>query len=82
LGLSRSTTWTILRGHHKASGLSAAIVQRMLASPDLPDAARDVIRAYAADKAAGTFGHHPRRRKTFAARLNGLLAEPEIIAYM
>jgi DNA invertase Pin-like site-specific DNA recombinase len=27
LGLSRSTTWTILKGNHKASGLSAAIIE-------------------------------------------------------
>jgi len=48
----------------------------------LPDAARSAIRAYAADKAAGVFGDKSRRRKTFAQRLNGHLAEPEIIAYM
>jgi predicted DNA-binding transcriptional regulator AlpA len=38
LGLSRSTTWTILKGNHKASGLSAAIIDRMLAAPRLPPA--------------------------------------------
>ena len=27
LGLSRSTTWTILRANHKKSGLSAAILR-------------------------------------------------------
>ena len=32
LGLPRSTTWHILRANHKKSGLSAAIVKRMLAS--------------------------------------------------
>ena len=35
LGLSRSTTWTIIRGTHKSSGLSAAILNRMLSAPDL-----------------------------------------------
>jgi hypothetical protein len=36
LGLARSTTWTILRASHKGSGLSAAIIKRMLLSPQLP----------------------------------------------
>src|SRR4051812_39595250 len=36
LGLSRSTAWAVLQGHHKASGLSAGIISRMMASPYLP----------------------------------------------
>jgi hypothetical protein len=36
LGLGRSTTWIILKANHKASGLSASIVKRILRSPDLP----------------------------------------------
>src|SRR5262249_19878861 len=36
LGVARSTTWTILRASHKGSGLSAAIIKRMLLSPQLP----------------------------------------------
>ena len=35
LGLSRSTTWTIIRGTHKSSGLSATVLNRMLSAPDL-----------------------------------------------
>jgi hypothetical protein len=31
LGLSRSTTWTILHGRHKNYGLSASVIKRMLA---------------------------------------------------
>src|SRR5258708_38092757 len=31
LGLSRSTAWTIRKASHKASGLSASIINRMLA---------------------------------------------------
>jgi hypothetical protein len=40
IGLTRSTTWTILRASHKGSGLSAAIIKRMLLSPKLPPGAR------------------------------------------
>jgi hypothetical protein len=36
LGVPRSTAWTIRRGSHKASGLSASIINRMLAAPMLP----------------------------------------------
>src|SRR5262245_65480035 len=43
LGLSRSTTWTILKGDHKASGLSAAIINRMLTAPQLPPRVRAVV---------------------------------------
>jgi hypothetical protein len=35
LGLSRSTAWTIRKASHKASGLSASIISRMLAAPEL-----------------------------------------------
>jgi len=71
LGLPRSTTWTILQGNHKTSGLSAATVQSMLASPQLPAAARAAILAYVEAKTAGTFGHCHRRRRQFATRLDG-----------
>jgi predicted DNA-binding transcriptional regulator AlpA len=33
LGLSRSTTWTIMHGKHKTAGLSASVVKRILAQP-------------------------------------------------
>ena len=36
LGLGRSTTWAVLRASHKASGLSAHVLNRMIASPKLP----------------------------------------------
>ena len=71
LGLPRSTTWTILQGNHKTSGLSAVTVQRMLASMQLPAAARAAILAYVKAKTAGTFGHGHRRRHRFATRLAG-----------
>jgi hypothetical protein len=36
LGLPRSTTWSILHGNHKKSGLSAGLVTRMLRSRVFP----------------------------------------------
>src|SRR3974377_1502772 len=47
LGLSRSTTWTLLQGNHKSSGLSVTIINRMLAAPALPSEARaNVIESF------------------------------------
>jgi hypothetical protein len=58
LGLARSTTWT--------SGLSAAIIKRMLLSPQLPPLARRKILEYATDKLAGVYGgSRPQRLKFF-----------------
>src|SRR3954463_1599409 len=46
LGLSRSTTWHVLCGNHKSSGLSASVIERMLSFPSLPPEARKVIEEY------------------------------------
>src|SRR5215470_8467714 len=70
LGLPRSTTWSILKGHHKASGLSAAIINRMLVAPDLPWLARAKILEYIEEKVAGLFGGSRAQRRRFAARLS------------
>jgi predicted DNA-binding transcriptional regulator AlpA len=70
LGLSRSTTWTILRAKHKNSGLSAAIISRMLKSPQLPPPVRDKIFQYIDGKATGLYGHTKLQRQRFAARLS------------
>jgi hypothetical protein len=70
LGLSRSTTWTILKGHHKGSGLSTAIIKRMLASPQLPPDARAVILEYIEQKTSGHYGDCRRRIRNFAAGLS------------
>src|SRR5882757_3897296 len=56
LGLSRSTTWTIVKGQHKSSGLSATIINRMLAAPRLPPLVRAKILEYVADKSMGRYG--------------------------
>jgi hypothetical protein len=70
LGLSRSTAWTIRKASHKASGLSASIINRMLAAPELPPLARTKILEYVEEKAAGLYGGSRSQRRKFAARLS------------
>ena len=71
LGLSRSTTWTILRGSHKSSGLSARIVHRILSAPKLPARVRAEIFEYIEAKATGLYGHSRPQRQKFVSRLAG-----------
>ena len=73
LGLSRSTTWTILRASHKGSGLSVSTIDRMLAAPRLPAPVRAKIMEYIAQRAAGSYGDTAARRRKFAARLHNQL---------
>jgi len=75
LGLSRSTAWTVLNGNHKASGLSAAVIKRMLASPQLPPKARQILMEYIEQKTAGSFGHSKHQVQRFRARLLDGLAD-------
>jgi hypothetical protein len=75
LGLARSTTWTILRASHKGSGLSAAIIKRMLLSPQLPPLARRKILEYTTDKLAGVYGGSRTQRLKFFERLKRATAE-------
>ena len=70
LGLPRSTAWTIRRASHKASGLSASIINRMLAAPELPPLARSKIIEYVEEKAAGLYGGSRSQRRRFAAQLS------------
>jgi hypothetical protein len=70
LGLSRSTTWTILKASHKSSGLSAALIARMLAHPNLLPAVRRKIFEYIKEKKAGLYGDTPARLRKFSARLS------------
>ena len=69
LGLARSTTWSVLKGAHKASGLSASVIKRMLSSPTLPPEARRVIEGYVEEKCAGFYGHRDNRVRRFRAKL-------------
>jgi hypothetical protein len=70
VGLCRSTAWVVLQGHHKASGLSAAIVSRMMASPGLPQSARTVLLEYIEEKSAGAYGHSGMTVRHFLRRIN------------
>src|SRR5262249_16350891 len=63
LGLSRSTAWTIRKASHKASGLSASIINRMLGAPELPPSARTKILEYVEEKAAGLYGGSRSQRR-------------------
>src|SRR5215831_3109999 len=69
LGLPRSTTWKILNGDHKASGLSAMVISRMLSEPRLPPAVRTKILEYVREKIAGLYGHGKRELLRFSARI-------------
>jgi hypothetical protein len=70
LGLCRSTAWTILKGNHKASGLSATTVNRILNAPQLPSSVRAKVFEYVDEKAAGRYGHGKMLRHKFIARLS------------
>jgi hypothetical protein len=70
LTLSRSTTWTLLKGNHKGSGISAAIINRMLLAPRLPRSVHATILQYVAEKAAGLYGDSERRLRKFTAQLS------------
>jgi hypothetical protein len=69
LGLCRSTTFTLLQGNHKASGLSPALINRMFAAPQLPDAVRAHILEYVEEKSAGLYGHNQASLRRFTASL-------------
>jgi hypothetical protein len=69
LGLSRSTTWHLLSGKHKGSGISGTIINRMLATPRLPPAVRVTTLEYIAEKIAGRYGDSKLGLSKFTARL-------------
>jgi hypothetical protein len=67
LGLSRSTTWAVLKGNHKASGLHPGTVKRMLSSPALPPRVRATLLTYIEEKLAGLYGHNREQQRRFRA---------------
>jgi hypothetical protein len=69
LGVSRSTAWNILNGTYKSSGLSVAIINRMLAAPRLPPLVRTKILEYIREKTAGCYGHSNIQLRKFSSRL-------------
>jgi hypothetical protein len=77
LGLSRSTTWTILKAKHKNYGLSAAVLNRVLRKPDLNSRVSAKIMEYVQEKAAGSYGHNDAQLNRFIRRL-GRTAPPSV----
>lgn len=75
LGLSRSTTWTILKGKHKNYGLSAALINRVLDKPDLNWRVRAKIIEYVREKSAGSYGHNNNQLRRFVKLVSGSTAE-------
>ena len=69
LGLSRTSTWNILKGSYKNSGLSAATLNRILAAPRLPPLVRAKIHEYIEEKTVGLYGDSNSRLRTFNATL-------------
>ena len=72
LDLPRSTTWSILKGNHKSSGLSSTIINRMLSAPDLPAEVRAKVLEYVEEKTAGRYGNSRVRLREFSRRLSHL----------
>ena len=50
LGVSRSTTWTIIKTRHKLGRLNTKTTQRILRNPETPPSVRAVIEQYLAEK--------------------------------
>src|SRR5689334_18705976 len=71
LGLCRSTTWTLVKSSHKASGLSANLIDRMLSCPKLPHCVREKVTEYVHERLEGTYGHNQMQLRRFRARLSG-----------
>ena len=69
LNLPRSTAWTVLKANHKASGLSVAVIGRILSSPHLPPRARVKVLEYISEKSRGLYGDKENRARRFRARL-------------
>jgi hypothetical protein len=70
LGLSRSTTWSIVQGKHKTTGLCGSVIKQMLAQPRLPKQVRIKILEYIDEKCAGHYGHNPQQVRRFVAALS------------
>ena len=70
LGLSRSTAWTVIRGKHKNSGLSAMTINRMLNTVRLPPRIRLKLLEYIAEKTSGSYGGQKHRLRAFASRIS------------
>jgi hypothetical protein len=71
LGLSRSTTWTIIKANHKSSGLSATTLKRILSAPGLHPLVRRKVLEYIEEKNDGRYGTTESCLRKFNQRLGG-----------
>lgn len=69
LRLPRSTAWSVLNASHKGSGLSAASITHMFASPKLPTPARAILLEYIEEKVSGVYGSNERQQRRFLQAL-------------
>jgi hypothetical protein len=69
LGLSRSTTWTIIKATHKSSGLSVKTLKRMLSAPGLHPLVRRKILEYIEERNDGRYGNTGKSLRWFNQRL-------------
>jgi hypothetical protein len=75
LGLCRSTAWTVLQADHKTSGLTPAVLNCILAAPNLPPAVRSKVLEYIAEKSAGLYGHSGQQLRRFLPALSGRVVQ-------
>jgi hypothetical protein len=75
LGLGRSTAWAILKHGYKNTGMSAAVVERVLSSAQLPTPVRAKVNEYVVEKIQGRYGHSREQRRRFYAHLYTRLAK-------
>lgn len=66
LGLGRSLTCQIMNPAYKGSGMSAAVVIRMLKHPHLPRPVRGKLMLYMRERAAGLYGHNLSQIRRFS----------------
>ena len=76
LGLGRSTAWTVLNRPYKHSGLTAGVLNRILASPKLPPRTRAIVASYIAEKGNGLYGHNKEQQRTFVSQCR---VEPSVM---
>ena len=82
LGRARSTTWTVLQGNHKHSGLTAAVIHQMLKSEKLPASVRRKIIEYVLEKLSGHHGHSKKQILNFSRRISILRAPDRHRTYL
>jgi hypothetical protein len=69
LDFREAPPWAVLKANHKASGLTAATISRMLSLPELPPHVRATILTYVEEKLAGLYGHNKEQLSRFKAGL-------------